>query len=313
MYNNISIIQLQYVTALARHQHFKKAAEACSVTQPTLSMQLQKLEEQIGLILFDRKSVPITPTPSGKPFIKQAEQVLFELDKLKQVVEDQKEAITGSFEIGALPTIGPYLFPRIIPGITKQFSQININAFEKTTEDLVQELQSGILDIGIMVTPYEAENLRFFPVYKEEFLLYISHRHKLFEKQEIDASELNPQEIWILQEGHCFREQVLNICGAKEGHAGNFSYRSGSLEALKRLVDKYGGITLLPELAVEDFDANSIKHLRRIKPPKPVREVSLAVHENFAKITLIKKLVSVIQNSLPFNLQDKNNFKLIRY
>lgn len=313
MYNNISLIQLQYVIALARHQHFKKAAEACSVTQPTLSMQLQKLEEQVGLVLFDRKAVPITPTPSGKTFVKQAEQILFQMDKLKQVVEDQKEAITGSFEIGALPTIGPYLLPRIVPGITENFSQININAFEKTTENLVQELQSGKLDIGIMVTPYEAPNLKFFPVYKEEFLLYVSHRHKLFEKQEIDASELDPEEIWILQEGHCFREQVLNICGTKKGQAGKFSYRSGSLEALKRLVDKYGGITLLPELAVEDFDANSMKHLRKIKPPTPVREVSLVVHENFAKITLINKLISVIQNSLPFNLQEKNDIKIIQY
>lgn len=313
MYNNISLIQLQYVLALAKHQHFKKAAEASNVTQPTLSMQLQKLEEQIGLVLFDRKAVPITPTASGNLFIKQAEKILNEVDRLKQVIEDQKEAITGTFKIGVLPTIAPYLLPRIVPGITENFAQIQINAFEKTTESLVKEIKDGELDIGLMVTPYESSSLKFFPVYKEEFLLYVSHRHKLFEKNEIDAAELNPEDVWVLQEGHCFREQVLNICGNKQGQTGKFSYRSGSLEALKRLVDKYGGITLLPELAVEDFDSNSMKHIRKIKPPTPVREVSIVVHENFAKMALIKKLSALIKNSLPFNLQEKNNITLIKY
>ena len=313
MYYNISLIQLKYVTALARHQHFKKAAEACNVTQPTLSMQLQKLEEQVGLVLFNRKSVPITPTDSGNLFIKQAEKILFEVDKLKQVVEDQKDEISGDFKLGALPTIAPYLFPLIIPDITDQFSKVRINAFEKTTDALVEELKSGALDIGLMVTPYEAADLKFFPVYKEEFLLYISHRHKLFECNEIDAADLNPEDVWVLQEGHCFREQVLNICGSKQGQTGKFSYRSGSLEALKRLVDRYGGITLLPEMAVEDFSSNSMKYIRKLKSPSPVREVSLVVHQNFAKMGMVKKLITVIKNSLPFNLQEKNNIRIIRY
>lgn len=313
MYNQISFIQLQYVLALAKHQHFKKAAEASNVTQPTLSMQLQKLEEQIGLVLFDRKAVPISPTPAGKLFIKQAEKVFFEVDKLKQVIEDQKESITGNFRIGALPTIAPYLFPRIVPGITEHFDQISIDAFEKTTAQLVQQLLHGELDIGIMVTPNDEQHLKFFPIYREEFVLYISHHHDLFHKQEIDASELNPNDVWVLEEGHCFREQVLNICGNKEGQTGKFTYRSGSLEALKRLVDKYGGITLLPEMAIEDFDSNSLKHVKRLKAPLPVREVSLAVHENFSKMTMVDKLSKVIKNSLPFNLQEKNNIRIIKY
>jgi LysR family hydrogen peroxide-inducible transcriptional activator len=313
MINQVSFVQLQYVLALAEHKHFKKAAEACNVTQPTLSMQLQKLEDQLGLILFDRKSLPIVPTTAGRQVVQQADKILQEVNKLRQVVENQKDEISGEYRIGILPTIAPYLLPRIVPAITEQMPLVFLSAFEKTTDQVVKDLHVGHLDIGIMVTPYEDKQLHFVPLYKEEFVLYVSHRHKLFDKQVIRADELNPDDIWVLEEGHCFREQVINICGKKEGQSGRFSYKSGSLEALKRLVDKYGGITLLPEFAIEDLDSNSMKHVRKLAAPYPVREVNLVVHKNFAKMALVKKLKNIIQTALPFNLQEKNNIKVISY
>lgn len=313
MINQISLVQLQYVLALAEHQHFKKAAEACYVTQPTLSMQLQKLEDQLGLILFDRKALPIVPTAAGREVVRQAGNIIQEVNKLRQVVENQRDEISGQFRIGILPTIAPYLLPRIIPTVTEQLPLININAFEKTTDQMVREIHANQLDIGIMVTPYEDKLLHFESLYREEFLLYVSHRHKLFGKDIIKSEELDPEDIWVLEEGHCFREQIINICGRKQNHSGRFTYKSGSLEALKRLVDRYGGITLLPEMAIDDFDSNSMKHVRKIAPPTPVREVSLVVHNNFAKMALVKKLKSVIQNTLPFSLQEKNDIKIIKY
>lgn len=313
MINQISLIQLQYILALAEHKHFKKAAEACHVTQPTLSMQLQKLEEQLGLILFDRKSAPIVPTPAGQLVVQQARHILEEVDKLHQVVENQKDEISGSFKLGVLPTIAPYLLPRIVPEMASQLPMINLQAFDKTTDQIVKDLHSGQLDLGLMVTPFDDPALELIPVYREEFVLYISHRHKLFNQQVIDQDDLDPNEIWVLEEGHCFGEQVLNICGRKDDANKKFSYKSGSLEALKRLVDKYGGMTLLPELAVEDFDANSMKHVRKINAPYPVREVSIAVHKNFHKMALVKKLASLIKDALPFNFQEKSETKLITY
>ena len=313
MINQISLVQLQYVLALAEHQHFKKAAEACHVTQPTLSMQLQKLEEQIGLILFDRKAMPIVPTPAGRQVVEQAEKILQEVNKLRQVVGSQKDEISGLFRIGILPTIAPYLLPRIVPSMIDKMPFVSLHASEKTTEQLVKELHGGQLDVGIMITPYDDKLLDFTPVYDEEFVLYVSHRHKLFNKQVIEATEIDPNDMWVLEEGHCFSEQVMNICGRKEGQAGRFSYKSGSLEALKRLVDKYGGITLLPELATEDFDNNSMKHVRKLASPYPVREVSIVVHRNFAKMALVEKMKTIIRDSLPFNLQEKNEIKKINY
>ena len=313
MINQISLVQLQYVLALSEHKHFKKAAEACSVTQPTLSMQLHKLEDQLGLVLFDRKALPIVPTAAGYHVVQQAEKILQEVNKLRQVVENQKDEISGEYRIGIIPTIAPYLLPRVVPTITEQMPFVYLNASEIITDQIVRDLHSGKLDIGIMVAPYEDRQLHFVPLYREEFVLYVSHRHKLFEKQIIDAEELNPEDIWVLEEGHCFREQVINICGRKQGQSGTFSYKSGSLEALKRLVDKYGGITLLPEFAIEDMDNNSLKHVRKLAPPYPVREVNLVVHKNFAKMALVEKLKNIIQSALPFNLKEKNDIKVISY
>lgn len=309
----MTLIQLEYIVAVDTHQHFGRAAEAVFVTQPTLSMQIHKLEDQLGVIIFDRAKQPIAPTEIGKRIIAQARMVLNEAKKIKELVSAEKGEITGGLNIGIIPTLSPYLLPLFINGFIENYPNLSVKVEEFTTDTVIRLLKDEKLDIGIIVTPYDDPDLITQSLFYEEFKAYVSHRSKFFEQGVVSAEEIEDNDIWLLNEGHCFRDQVLNICQTYKERNSRFKYESGSLEALKKIVDKHGGMTLLPELATIDFDKNSLAKLKPFTDPKPVREVSLVMKKSFLRHKLVEALHKEILDSIPAFINVQKTGEVIKW
>ena len=309
----MTLVQYEYIVAVDDYRHFATAAEKCFVTQPTLSMQIRKLEEQLGVMIFDRSKHPVVPTDTGKKVIAQARTVLNEARKIKEYIDEEKGIVEGILKIGILPTLSPYLLPLFIKNFVEHYPDVELIVEEDITESIIEKLQKAQLDVGLFVTPSGVNNLEERPIFNEEFVAYVNKEHELSKVASIDAFLLNVNDVWVLNEGHCFRNQVLNICQPPENGQRNFRFQSGSLEALKRLVDKHGGITLMPELATLDMTEAEQKQLRWFKEPKPVREVSLVIHRSFLKRKMTEALFNEILASIPEDIQSKKNTKRVRW
>ena len=292
--------QLEYIIEVERTRHFAEAAKNCFVTQPTLSMMIKKLEQELGVMIFDRKQKPIAPTQQGKKILEYAKAILKQKNQLFEAVQEEKETLVGDLRLGIIPTVAPYLIPLFINKLTTNFPMLNIIAEEINTSLIIEKLKNGQLDIGILATPLEEENIEEIPIFYEEFFLYGSTD---FDKKFILPEDINLNQLLLLEEGHCLRSQVLNLCHLKEKLKSNFSYKSGSLETLKRLVEKNQGITILPELAVKGIDK---KRIIQFGDPRPVREVSLVVHKSFIKKKMLDTLFEEIRNSLPKKLKENS-------
>lgn len=298
----MTITQLEYIIAVDTHRHFGKAAEASFVTQPTLSMQIQKLEQELGVTIFDRSRQPVVPTEIGRRIIVQARQIINESRKVKEIIEDEKKEIAGELRLGVIPTLAPYLLPLFVGSFIEKYPNVTLEVEELLTEQVILQLKQDQLDIGLIVTPSLDKGIIEQPVFYEEFYAYVSHRHPLYQKKSLSQEELPVEDVWLLTEGHCFREQVLNICGRDDMAAGmgNFRYQSGSLEALRKIVDRQNGLTLLPELAAIELPEDNRTKLRPFDEPKPVREVSLVMHRSYLKRKLVDALrVEIVENLPP--------------
>jgi LysR family hydrogen peroxide-inducible transcriptional activator len=309
----MTLIQLEYIVAVDSYRHFGKAAESCHVTQPTLSMQIHKLEDQLGVQIFDRNKQPIGPTETGARIIAQARRTLLESRKIEEMIKVEKGEMTGELTIGIIPTLSPYLLPLFINNFLQRYPELRLKVEELVTDQIIKRLQEERLDIGLLVSPLDVSGLMARPIFNEEFIAYVSHRSPLFAKEKLTYEDLQTSELLLLNEGHCFREQVLNICQHYHQRDSRFRYESGSLEALKRLVDKHGGITLLPSLATLELDANSKKHLRYFESPVPTREVSLVTHSNYLKLRIAEALYNEIHQAVPDYLNITKNNEIIRW
>ncbi len=309
----MTIIQFEYIIAVDNHRHFGKAAEACHVTQPTLSMQIQKLEDQLGILIFDRSKQPVVPTDIGKRIIAQARQVVIDAKRLGEIVAEEKGEITGELNIGIIPTLSPYLLPLFIRSFVDKYPNVKVKVYELITEEVVKRLKDERLDIGIIVTPYDDAGLVEKPLFNEEFFAYLSPTSDLRQKELLVADDVGNQDVWLLNEGHCFREQVLNWCKIYKERDTQFKYESGSLEALRKIVDQHGGLTLLPELATLDFTDEQKSRLKQFVDPKPVREVSLVMHRSFLKRKLVEVLHKEILATIPHYVNIKKSGKIIKW
>ncbi len=309
----MTLIQLEYIVAVDIYRHFGKAAESCHVTQPTLSMQIHKLEEQLGVTIFDRQKQPVEPTETGGRIIEQARKTLLESRKIEEMIKGEKGEMTGEITIGIIPTLSPYLLPLFINRFLNKYPDIRLNVEEMVTEQMLERLRNEKLDVGLLVSPLDDKSLRLMTIFNEEFVAYVSHRSPLFKKEILTYEDLETSELLLLNEGHCFREQVLNICQHYQERDSRFKYESGSLEALKRLVDKHGGVTLLPALATLDMDANSRNHLRYFEKPVPTREVSMVMHSNYLKLRIAEALFEEVKASIPDYLNITKNNETIRW
>ena len=301
----ITLTQLEYIVAVDTHRHFGKAAESCFITQPTLSMQIKKLEEDMEVIIFDRSKQPLIPTDIGQLIIEQARIVLKQAEEITNIVKDHKHQVSGMLRIGIIPTLAPYLLPIFIGQYKKKYPNIFIKVTEATTENIVKLLNKDLIDVGVLVTPLKEEKIIEKPVFYEEMLIYANSSHKLHNQQEITLQDIATPEIWLLSDGHCFRDQVINLCsylGTTDSQL-PFHFEAGSLETLMNIVDHEGGLTLIPELAKATMSkkrAYNVKHFTNIKP---LREVSLVYSRHFAKHKLINLLWNVMREAVPKELQ----------
>jgi LysR family hydrogen peroxide-inducible transcriptional activator len=308
----MTLQQLEYIVSLDTHRHFVTAANHCFVTQPTLTLQIQKLEDEMGTLIFDRSRHPIVPTPTGEMIIAKARQILRESNQLKELVNLEKDTMAGSFRIAVIPTIAPYLMPLFLKDFTAKFPDTHLQVREMESEEIIQALKNDFLDIGIMATPLEESTLREIPLYNEPFLIYSSENHSLYQKSDLKPENLPMRGLWLLNQGHCFRNQVLNICEEKKkSDTASFSYESGSIETLKNMVRSNMGYTLVPELSVID-ELNSPK-IQRFESPEPVREISIVVHNSFTKETLIEKIRDSILPNIPENFQKGKKFNKVKW
>jgi LysR family hydrogen peroxide-inducible transcriptional activator len=308
----MTLIQYEYIVAVDDYRHFAAAAKKCFVTQPTLSMQIQKLEAQLSVLIFDRSKHPVVPTEIGEGIISQARRVLHEAARIKEIINNEKGKLAGSLRIGILPTLSPYLLPLFVKDFTDKYPDIEVYVEEGITEVIIDKLRKNQLDVGLFVTPSGANDLHEQAIFFEEFVAYLGNEHALTKVDTIDPFLFNVEDVWLLNEGHCFRNQVLNICQHPQ-NSSQFKFQSGSLEALKKIVDRHGGLTLLPELATIDMSAADQENLRWFKDPKPVREVSLVTHRSFLKRKMTEALFIEIMEALPDDLKSSKNTQVIRW
>lgn len=301
--------QLEYLLALDRFRHFATAAEHCFVTQPTLSMQIQKLEQEIGLKIFDRSKQPVIPTEAGREFIAQAKKVLAERNALQELVDKKKGIVSGELKIGIIPTLAPYLLPLFVQEFATNYPGVKLIVQEMITDQAVAGLRNGSIDAAILVTPLQEAGIREEVLFYEELLLYVSKKNRDYKKQYVLPQEINPENLWLLEEGHCFRSQIMNLCELKKaGRAGHsFEYEAGSIETLRRMVELTDGVTILPELAVAELTKNQQRQLKHFRRPAPMREVSIVVHRDFMKKTLIEILKKEILEGIPEGIRRNRN------
>lgn len=288
----MTIQQLQYIVAIDTHRHFARAAEACFVTQPTLSSMVKKLEEELGVVLFDRTKSPVVPTTVGAVLVEQARSVLKEVQLMKEMAEATRDEHAGELRIGMIPTLAPYLLPLFLGDLLRKHTGLKVSVEELTTETITERLMHGQLDVGLMAIPLGVAGLKEEPLFDERFLLYVSPEEGIGKKHYVLPSEIHADRLWLLEEGHCLRSQVMDLCELREQGegSGRFAYVSGSIEALMRMVDAQGGLTVVPELATVGMGAEQRARLREFRSPVPVREIGLVTYRHSAKDRLLKLL-----------------------
>ena len=306
----MTIQQLEYVIALDTYRHFVTAAEKCFVTQPTITIQVKKLEDEIGFLIFDKSKSPFKPSDLGEVFIAKAKVILHEIKELKNMVNVELDNLEGEYRMAVIPTISSYLIPLISGTFSEKYPNTILKIQEMESDQIILALQKKEIDLGILVTPLNEPFIREIKLYNEPFIFYGQEDSFEKEKNTLSVTEIeNLDNIWLLENGHCFRNQVLNICGNTDNNK-NIQFQSGSIEALKRMVDNYGGYTLVPEMAINNTDKGSILHFNE---PKPIREVSLVTHHTFSKDVLIDALRLEILDKTPKEFEKNERFIKINW
>ena len=297
----MTFVQLEYIVAVDTYRHFATAAEHCYVTQPTLSMQIQKMELELGVKIFDRSKQPVVPTEMGEQLIEQAKKILAEKGMIDELVQTKKGILSGELKIGIIPTLAPYLLPLFIQQFTKKHPQVKLVVSELTTDLIIARLKESRIDVGILVTPLHEKGIKEHVLFYEELVAYVSKNNAAFNKTYVLPQDIDPNKLWLLEEGHCFRSQILNLCELRKAsrEGGNFEYEAGSFETLRRMVELNDGITVLPELATIDLNNKQLQLVRQFKKPVPMRQVSMVVHRDFVKKRLIEVLKTEIMAAVP--------------
>ena len=296
----MTLQQLEYILAVARYGHFGRAAEACNVTQPTLSAMIGKLEEEIGAKLFDRNRQPICPTPVGERVVQQAREVLEQANSIKDIVLEEKQSLGGVFRVGILPTIAPYLLPRFFPQMMKKYPTLDIRVREMKTYQIKDALLQGDIDAGILATIEGLEEYEQTTLFYEKYIGYVSREDALFKKEMIRTADVaSSRELWLLDEGHCFRDQMVRFCQMKSSQTSQLAYNLGSMETFMRMVESGMGITFIPELAEMQLSEPQKELVRPFAIPVPARELILITNKNFIRQTLLETVVKEIQASVP--------------
>lgn len=311
----VTLTQLEYIVAIDEYRHFATAAEKCFVTQPTLSMQIKKLEDELGVIIFDRSRQPVVPTDIGAKLIEQARMALSSTERIKEIIKEEKQEVEGTLKIGIIPTLAPYLLPVFIGHYIRKYPAVKVEVEELVSEEIIRRLKRDMIDVGLFVTPYRDEKIVECPVFYEEMLVYAHPEHELLRQKVIDLKDIATPEIWMLGDGHCFRNQVVNLCemsGLQHTQL-PFEFESNSLETLMRIVDMEGGFTLIPELALQYMPEEKKKQVRSFSANRPLREVSVIYSRHYTKQKLIALLCEEIQSVVAPQMLNKERGVVVEW
>lgn len=309
----MNLQQLDYIIAVDTHRHFLQAAKKCFVTQATLSMMIQKLEEELGVKIFDRSKKPVKPTDIGRKIIAQARRIAAEAARIKELIKEEKGEVSGELRIGIIPTLAPYLLPLFLKKFVTDYPQVKLLISEYTTGTIIKRLKAGQLDAGILATPLNDNAVKEQLLFYEKYYLYVNDKESGFNKQYVLPADIDINRLWLLEEGHCMRSQILNFCELKKQHEVDeqLHYEAGSIETLKNLVEKNFGITIIPELATHNLSSAQKKRLRYFKPPTPVREISIATHRQYVKDKLIEVLKEAILAEIPGEMKQNKKIHVL--
>ena len=303
----MTLLQLTYILALDRHRHFRLAAESCYVTQPSLSMQVQKLEEELGVMLFDRNVRPIAPTKVGKQVIAQARVVMADVERLEQITQEATGEMAGELRVGILSTISPYLLPLVIARFSGLYPNVALIFEEMLAAQIIEQIKRDLLDVGLVATSTSSRGIIEEPLFEEPFVGYVSQGHRLYSQETIQVTDLHLDDLWLMSEGHCFREQTLRLLqGTAPGQADQkaVQFESGNLETLQRLVDRGYGMTLLPWLAVQGEGSHAPESVRPFKDPVPTRTIRVVYAEILVKKHLVKAFSSAVRKAVTLVLPE---------
>ena len=303
----MTLQQMEYIVAVYRLRHFAKAAEQCGVTQPTLSAMIQKLEQELGVKLFERSSQQVVPTAIGRLVVEQAWRVISRARKIKDIVEEERNALSGVFRIGILPTIAPYLLPRFFTRLMEEYPDIDFRVSEMKTADCKKALARGEIDVAIIVSLGEIEGMEQDSLYFEQFIAYVSEYDSLFQSKSIRSADLPGHFLWLLDEGHCFRDQLVKFCNIKSACDSKLTYSLGSIETFMRMVEAGQGITFIPELALDQLTESQKRLVRPFAIPIPTREVVLLTTKTFVRKGIKQMMINEIRDSVPQRMLKMNN------
>jgi len=298
----MTLQQLEYILAVYKTGHFMKAAELCQVTQPTLSAMIQKLEEELDCKIFDRSQHPIQTTEMGEKIIRQAQIILYQANQLKEMLLKEKESVSGNLNLAIIPTIASYLLPRFIALFRNDYPDVSLKITEMRTETIIQKLKTAEIDMAILATPLNMPDLLEIPIYYEKFIAYISPGESIYELKELSANNLPLEHLWVLEEGHCFRNQIFNFCDQMKVH--NYMYEAGSIETLVKIVDINGGYTVITELHVDSLTQEQKKNLRNIVQPEATREISIVIRDDYVREGLLNAVADSLKKIIPPHMLD---------
>lgn len=312
----MTITQLEYVVAVATYKSFVAAAEKCFVTQPTLSMQIQKLEDELGVKLFDRNKHPIAITAMGEAIVQQAQTILAECEKINELIQTQQSTVSGTFRIAVIPTIAPYLLPGLLESYHKDYPEVKLLVNEMETNEILVALKNNEIDAALLSTPLEENSIKEYPLFTEPLVAYFAEGEPALKKRLISPDDIALDRIWLLNEGHCLRNQVLDLCSdqvKKMQKERPYKYESSNVETLRKMVDKNKGLTILPELATTEFDEDRFERVRYFESPEPVREISVVTSGHFVKLTLLQTIIDSVLKLIPEKMRvQKGNRKILR-
>jgi len=298
----MTLQQLEYVIALDKTRHFVRAAELSGVTQPTLSAMIQKLEDELDCKIFDRSRQPIEPTEIGKKIISQAQVIVYQANQLKESVRNEKETLSGTLTLAIIPTVAPYLLPRFIASFRSLYPDIELKVSELHTETIIEKLRIAEIDMAILSTPLDDPKILEVPLYYEKFVAYISPKESIYERLELSAKDMPLDKLWVLEEGHCLRNQVFNFCHEKPHH--NSIYEAGSIDTLVKIVDVNGGYTIIPELHIELLNETQKLNLRNIVKPEATREISVVIRHDYVREGVLNAVAECLKQIIPDHMLD---------
>lgn len=295
----MNLQQLEYILAVDTFRHFARAAEHCHVTQPTLSMMIQRLEEELDVKIFDRTSQPVQPTIPGKKIINQARAVLYQTSLIKDIVNEEKTTLKGTFHLAILPTIAPYLLPRFFQQLMEKYPELDIRIVETKTNQALSALQSGEVDAAVIASEMNENKIQSETLYYEQFFGYVSRNESIFDNQLIRSSDINGERLWLLDEGRCFRDQLVRFCKMEKVKLRQAAYRLGSMETFMRMVESGNGITFIPELAVMQLNHEQKELVRPFAIPRPARQITIATRTDFIRHSILATIKDSIRQSVP--------------